>query len=658
LTAWLAESERQPRVERIDVARFGRAELVELLTAIAGAPQAPTLVESIARRSDGNAFFAEELVAAVDETGQVSARLPETLRGVLMVRLAARSETAGRLVEVAAVAGRQVEHDVLADVCGLSEDELRTALREAVEAQILVVERERATERYQFRHALAQEAAYDELLPAERRGLHAAYARAIEARPAGGGAAAASRLVELAHHWTAAHDPSRALAAAIEAGDASRAVFAFAEAARQYEHAIELWDVVPVADRPADRDLGDLYDAASAAATVVGDASRAVNLAHRAIELVDGAPGSADDPERRARARERLGLAAWLAGDTATSIRLLEEAVDRLEGSPPSIGQARVLSGLAANLMLAGRASESIPFAERAIESARTIGDRSIEARAMNTLGVDRAALGNIAGGIDLLRQSLAIAIPLGDPTEVPRAHANLGTVLETGGFVEEALDVLLAGLEAIRRYGSELSFGIFLAVNTAAMLIELGRYPEAAELLERQVAHALPGVTTIHLHATLAHLGLRTGDLSAARRHLEIAKSEATRIEDAQYVIDLHAFGTEIELWEGDPAAAMAIARKGFDRLVEIDDAVIIGQLAMAAAHAGADQALRARASRDLVGAADAVEAVRDVIERYRAATSRLAEPDALATHELEWRMAVCATELARANGDEDPVL
>ena len=463
LTPWLAEAERQPRVERIDLTRFERGELIELLTAITGASPGASVVDSIARRSDGNAFFAEELIAAIGETGQSRERLPETLRGVLLVRLSTASETARRLVEVAAVAGRQVEHGVLADVCGLPEVEMGTALREAVDAQLLVADLDDDVERYQFRHALVQEAAYDELLPSERRSLHGAYARAIEARPGGGGGAEASRLVELAHHWTAAHDPTRALAAAIEAADASRAVYAYAEAARQYERAIELWDVVPDADRPTDRDLADLYDAASAAATMVGDAVRAVNLAQRAIKVVDRAAGPDGDRERRARARERLGFAAWLAGDTATSIRLLEEAVELLEGTPPSTRQARVLAGLAQNLMLAGRSAESVPFAERAIESARTIGDQGIEARAMSVLGVDLATLGNIAGGIDLLRRSLAISTPADDPTEVPRAYANLGSVLEMGGFVEEALEVSLAGAESARRYSSELSFRTFL---------------------------------------------------------------------------------------------------------------------------------------------------------------------------------------------------
>ena len=154
--------------------------------------------------------------------------------------------------------------------------------------------------------------------------------------------------------------------------------------------------------------------------------SHAVDLAQRAIDLIDA--DSADDLGRRARARERVGYASWLAGDTATSIRLLEEAIDLLDGASPSTDEARVLAGLAGNLMLAGRCAESVPFAERAIESARTVGARVIECRALNILGVDRANLGSIEAGIDLLRQSLALALIVDDPIELPRSYANLGS--------------------------------------------------------------------------------------------------------------------------------------------------------------------------------------------------------------------------------------
>ena len=187
-----------------------------------------------------------------------------------------------------------------------------------------------------------------------------------------------------------------------------------------------------------------------------------------------------------------------------------------------------------------------------------------------------------------------------------------------------------------------------------ATYLIELGRYPEAAELLEVNVARALPGIGRIHLTVTQAHLAIRTGDLPAARGYLEVARSEMGGVIDAQFVTDLHTFGTEIALWDNDPAGALDIAREGFDRLSEMDDAIIVGQLAIPAAHAAADLAVRARAGRDKAAAERAVAEAVDVIEGYRAATQRLSTPDAIAQHEIGWRMALCHAELARARGED----
>jgi DNA-binding CsgD family transcriptional regulator len=120
--------------------------------------------------------------------------------------------------------------------------------------------------------------------------------------------------------------------------------------------------------------------------------------------------------------------------------------------------------------------------------------------------------------------------------------------------------------------------------------------------------------------------------------------------------VFDLHAFGTEIALWDGDPAAALAVARDVFDRFVETDVGVLPDRVAIPAIHAAADLAVRARASRDPTAADAAVNAAREVIDRYRASNARLTEPDALALHEIGWRMALLEAELARAAGDDDP--
>ena len=331
----------------------------------------------------------------------------------------------------------------------------------------------------------------------------------------------------------------RALSAAIAAGDASLAVVAYAEAARQYEHAIASWDLVDPADRPADRDLGDLYLAAGSAALLIGDTPRAVSLSRHAVDIVDDDAGPGD-VERRARARCELGMASWMAGDTATSIRMLEEAVALLEGAPPSRTQARVLAGMAANLMLAGRSTESVAFAERAIEVARAVDDLVDESRAINVLGVDLATLGEIARGIELLRRAVELAEAADDPTAIPSALINLSSVLEIGGFAEAAFETSVAGAATVRRTDREHGFGTFLEVNAAALAIELGRYEDAAGLLDRNVPGRMPGVGTVQSFATRANLGLRTGDLSSARADLDVAAAEAKDIDDAQFAIDI----------------------------------------------------------------------------------------------------------------------
>jgi DNA-binding CsgD family transcriptional regulator len=88
----------------------------------------------------------------------------------------------------------------------------------------------------------------------------------------------------------------------------------------------------------------------------------------------------------------------------------------------------------------------------------------------------------------------------------------------------------------------------------------------------------------------------------------------------------------------------------------VDVDDAVILGQLAIPAAHAAADLAVRARAARDAERVDDAISGVQAVIEQYRASAQRLAEPDELATQQIAWRMALCEAEQARALGADDP--
>ena len=161
-------------------------------------------IERIVQRSQGNAFYVEELVSAFLGGGW---SLPEDLADLLLVRLDRLDESARAVVRVASAAGQRVPHDLLARVAPVTEDDLEIALRAAIDANVLV---RTGDAEYAFRHALLGEAVYDDLLPGERMRLHTAYAEAVrELR--GDGAPA-----NLARHALASHDLPTALRASVE----------------------------------------------------------------------------------------------------------------------------------------------------------------------------------------------------------------------------------------------------------------------------------------------------------------------------------------------------------------------------------------------------------------------------------------------------------
>lgn len=122
LRQFLAGVERLHVVERLGLAPFTRRELAQQLTAILDALPEHELVEELFARSQGNAFFAEELLAASGEGG--AHPIPESLRDALALRVDRLSPVARQTVRSAAVAGSVVGHRLLAATVGLGDDEL------------------------------------------------------------------------------------------------------------------------------------------------------------------------------------------------------------------------------------------------------------------------------------------------------------------------------------------------------------------------------------------------------------------------------------------------------------------------------------------------------------------------------------------------------
>ncbi len=644
LLPFLAELERSGRVERLDLVRFDRLELGAQLAAIAGPDLDPALVDSIHARSSGNPFFAEELLISARDMG--SAELPPTLREVLLAHVAGLTDDAQELLRVASAAGQRVDPSLLANVTQSDSVSLYGALREAVNHQILVPEVVAGDERYAFRHALLQEAVYGDLLPGERTRLHAAFAQALDgARIAGD----TSRLSELAYHWYAAHDLPRAFDASLVAAEADEDRYAFAEALGHYEHALEVWDLVPDATARAGRDRVELLTAASSVARF-NEPARAVAHVRTALGLID----ERADPIRAGLLQERLGRYAWIAGQGAESLACYRRAVQLIPAEPPSEARAQALAGLAQILMLQRSYRESRPLADEAIELARSTGARQIEGHALNTRSQDRVQDGEVDEALDDLAAALRIAEEVGNVDDLGRAYGNRVDVLYVANRLEEAIEVASKGVEVGRRLGLHWFFGAHLLCNTSNFLYLLGRWDESERAVRAADAVGPQGLNYILVQELLARLALGRGRYAEAAQKLLGIRPLAVQSADGQVVLPVHASLAELALWQRRPADAAEAVAAGLAALSDHAD-IRCTELYALGVRAHADRAELARARRSADELALAVAAGReaqDTVRQRHLATERL---PALAPQSATW-LASANAELGRLEGASDP--
>ncbi|MFJ8596693.1 AAA family ATPase [Streptomyces sp. NPDC093598] len=540
----LAELDRLRTIRRLELARFNRDEVCRQVAGILAHEPEPDQVDAIFERSDGNAFFVEELAVAAHEGCRTG--LTDSLRDLLLVRVEGLPESAQHVARIVAEGGSTVEYRLLAAVARLAEDDLIEALRAAVNASILAPAP--GGDGYRFRHSLVREAVSDDLLPGERSRLNRRYAEALESDPAL--VPADQRATRLASYWYHAHDAAKALPAVLEASVAARRRHAYAEQLRLLERAMELWDSAPEAVRrtlrpvdyaevyppplperrggtpsgcdPATTALRylDLLAEAAVAGRLCGERERALKITKRALRLLEDEA----DPLRtawfwiqRSRLVQRLAR-----GDGWKEIATAQELV---RGLPPSEVHAEVLATAAHWSMLREPGPEALTAAERAVEYARMVGADEIESNARLTLGGLMVEAGQIEAGLAHMYEVRDEVVVRGLAAVVGRSHVNLPSTLEAIGRSQEAVSILREGLRHTRTMGLTESEG-WVRGNLAESLISLGRWDEAAEAAvsaQRQGQTAAPygsGATS------LAFLALARGQVPEAARHLAEARA------------------------------------------------------------------------------------------------------------------------------------
>ena len=558
-------------------------------------------MESIATRSGGNPFFAEELLASA--IGGDADALPETLREILMARVSSLSETAQRLLGTAAVAGTMVDDDLLGTVAEIDEDERTAALRDLISNQLLIQEGSAPGATYAFRHALLQEAVYHDLLANERQKLHAAYASALEGLGVPEGVTAATHFSAIAHHASAAGERSLALRSLIQAGRASSDAYGFVEAAQSYQRALDIWSAVPASERPGDVDhVQVLYDA-SVAFGLGNEFQRASQLARMAVDEFDGAT----DPARAAMLWERLAIAVYSSGGIATGVSFIEEAAGLVRGHPPSTEAATIFAVQANFTWASGEYRRASDLAREAIAIAREVDAGYAEASALNTLGSSLAVLGDCDRGLAMLRESLELA-RAGGFFDRLSISPSLSSALLDCGQPEEALAAALETYAWAQRHGMTRTSAGWLGLFAGHVLTGLGRWSEAQDLFEKFRATLPTGPMLAELAAFNGALAVRTGDAQAAR-WLAIAEEEGQPLQgDAGFTGQLFGVLIEQAIIQARFDEGRAKADEGLGWLAATDDIRYRSGLLQRAIRLESEAASVARAERDRVAEERAV--------------------------------------------------
>ena len=639
----LLELERTGQALRVELGPLTRAEVREQVAAILGESPPAALVDRLFERSEGNPFFTEELLACSLERCE---SLPDSLADTLLARVEARSTVARDVLRIAAVAGRTVDHGLLAAVAELSEDDLTAALREAVESYLLASDC--ATEGYSFRHALLREAVCADLLPGERRNLHLRLAQTLAVQPALARAKAAGA-AELAHHWYGAGELSPALASFVRAGVAAEDLCAPGKAWGHYERALEIWD--RVAPEPGELPLErlEVLRRAAEAAFMAGEEERAITLAHELLASVD----ENEDPIESALVSERLGRYLLSAGRDEDALPVYRGAVELMPDDPPSEQRALVLAAEGQALMLCDRTEESNSRCAQALAIARSVGAEAVEAHVLNTMCGNLDAVGEVDQAVQAARRALEIARPLRLADQIHRSYANGSAALYAAGRVEESIAMAWEGIESAREFGLERQWGDFLRGEVAERLLQVGRWREAEQLLEEVVESSSTGAQAGMACRSLAYLRAQLGEFDASARALDRAEEQIRRSLGSM-TLGMHAAArASLELWAGRPETAAAVVSDYLERAQDAEQVFCTTALYELGTRACAELAARAPGD-DLTKKRQTVTADR-LLERLDGLIARITgviPPVVLATR------AACAGERSRIGGAGDAAL
>src|SRR5712692_374972 len=235
LRHFLAQLDRERLAHEILLARLTHDEVEAMLRAIFALTRSTRLElhDPIYALTEGNPFFVEEALKALIAAREIyytngrwerkplgELHIPRSVQDAVQQRTDQLSESARRVLTLAAVAGRRFDFALLQQLAQYDEQQLLLLMKELIAAQLVV---EESAEQFAFRHALTRQAIYADLLVRERKALHRTIADTIERLSI---SSPEAHLADLAYHFYKAGAWEQALEYGQRAGERAYRLYA------------------------------------------------------------------------------------------------------------------------------------------------------------------------------------------------------------------------------------------------------------------------------------------------------------------------------------------------------------------------------------------------------------------------------------------------
>lgn len=418
----LVELNRLRILTTLSLAPLAAPAVLTLAAHYLNAPLDVATGQMLVEQSEGNPFFAEELLRDWRDSGVltwsgtrwqrdpgVDIPIPQSIAAVVRQRLARLSVEVVALLQIAAIGGRQIDLLLVAHVAEQEPLAVEAHMQTAARFDLL---RTLPDGGFSFSHDSIRACLVEDTPLLRRRELHARFGMALEARRHHPDA---RQLAELAFHLLQSGDRARAISSAQQAAEAALQVSAAAEAVAQYRTALNLLS-------PGEACYGAFLAALAAAALLANLPDDAVAAGEKAQDwfLQQG------DVLAAARAADVQGRAWWQQEAIAPARAAFETALDLLAGQPAA-ETVQVLVSLSSLMTLSALQRDAgLEYARQAVALAQQLEDPRLIARARRALGNAQVRAANLATGIMLLEQARVLAIANDDPAEAAECCAGL----------------------------------------------------------------------------------------------------------------------------------------------------------------------------------------------------------------------------------------